>query len=477
MKVVLTNPPQPKKGYYRAFYPSLGLLYLASYVETYSKLSNLDVIYLEGSAYDLDGFLNKISKIDPDIIGLSVSTLNSPVSYVTINTIKKEFRHVRVICGGPHPTAMPADVLEKSRADVCVIGEGEVTFLKLLEAYATKKTLSSVEGIAVRRNGKIMLTPSRNLIRDLDSIPFPAWKKIELKNYPGYMIKRAWPDVCCTSTRGCPYNCTFCSNPVWKHSKPWLRMRSPENVAKEVEFLVGRGVKEIYDYADEFNASLDWGTKVAEKISQLNSGVLFKLQLRADKINEELAKSLNKMGCWLAHVGIESGNQEVLDGINKKISLKQVVKGLRLLKKYDIKTQGFFMIFNAWEENGKLKFENPQMCEKTLKFARELISGGLLDNISWSIATPMPGSQLYDICLRHELIDENVSFSDFDSEKMVATLPGVTKRDVSKIKFKGMCLQLYCSMLHGNINWRDRSILTHKLRTFVDHGLKYLFSK
>jgi len=477
MKVVLTNPPQPKKGYYRIFYPNLGLLYLASYVEAYSKLNNVDIIYLEGGAYHLAGFLDKISRIDPDIIGLSVSTLNSPISYATINSIKKEFRHIKVICGGPHPTAMPTDVLKKSRADACVIGEGEETFLKLLKAYATKKSLSNMEGIAVRRNGKILLTPSRNLIRDLDSIPFPAWDKIELKNYPGYMIKRAWPDVCSISTRGCPYNCTFCSNPVWKHCKPWIRMRSPENIAKEVEFLIDRGAKEIYDYADEFNVNLDWAIRVAEKISQLDSDILFKIQLRADKITERLTKSLNKMGCWLAHVGIESGNQEVLDGINKRISLKQVVKGLRLLKKYDIKTMGFFMTFNIWEKNGQLMYENPQMCEKTLKFARKLVSEGLLQNISWSIATPWPGSQLYSICLRHDLIDEKISFSEFDTEKMVTRLPNVMKRDVSKIKFKGMCLQLYCSMLHGGINLRNRSVLTRKLRTLVDYGLKYVFSK
>lgn len=331
MRVVLTNPPQPKEGYYRIFYPNLGLLYLASYVETYSKLNNLDIIYLEGGAYDLKGFLNKISSIDPDIVGLSFSTLNSSISYATINSIKKEFGHIKVICGGPHPTVMPNDVLKKSEADVCVIGEGEVTFLKLLEAYATGESLSNIEGIAIKRNGKILLTPSRSLIKDLDSIPFPAWNKVELKNYSGYMIKRKWPDVCIISARGCPYNCIFCSNPVWKHSKPWIRMRTPDNIAKEVEFLIGRGVKEIFDYADEFNANVDWAVRVAEKIAQLNSDILFKVQLRADKITERLAKSLKKMGCWLAHIGIESGNQEVLNGINKQISLKQVIKGLKLL--------------------------------------------------------------------------------------------------------------------------------------------------
>ena len=477
MRVVLTNPPQSKHGHYRTFYPNLGLLYLASYVETYSKLKNLDVIYLEGGSYDLQGFMNEISRLSPDIIGLSVSTLNSSFSYETIDKIKEDLEHIFIACGGPHPTAMPAEVLEKSRADVCVVGEGEVTFTKLLEAYASNKSLSTIEGIAVRRGKSIILSPTRNLIKELDSVPFPAWHKIELKSYPGYFMKKAWPDVCMISTRGCPYNCTFCSNPVWKHNKPWIRFRSPENVAKEAEFLSNYGAKEIYDYADEFNANLEWATKAAKKIAELDLGVQFKVQLRADKITREFANSLRKMGCWLVHVGIESGNQEVLRGINKHISLAQVNKGLKLLKENGIKTYGFFMAFNIWEENGEVRYENYKMCEKTLKFAKRLIAQGLLDYISWSIATPWPGSQLYEISLRHNLIDENMSFSEFDTERIVTKLPDLKKADVSKIKFKGMCLQLYCTLLHGGLNLRDRSALLQKAKTFVEYGRMYLTSR
>jgi radical SAM superfamily enzyme YgiQ (UPF0313 family) len=477
MKVLLANPPKPKKSNIQTFYPSLGLLYLASYVETYSDINNLEIIYLEGNVYDQEQFIDRIIKINPDIVGLSIATVNSLVAYDTINRLKSELENVRVICGGPHVTAIPFDVLKKSKADVCVIGEGEVTFQKLLEAYEENKKQSDIGGIAFRKNGSMFLTPDRDLIKDLDSIPFPAWDKAHLKDYAGPQLRKAWPDVCMLSTRGCPYNCTFCSNPVWKHCKPWIRLRSPKNVAKEVSYLANLGAKEIYDFADEFNANLEWSVKVAEEISHVNEDIFFKVQLRADKITEELTSSLKKMGCWLAFVGIESGNQEVLDGVNKKIRLEQVVKGLRLLKKYNIKAHGYFMIFNVWEENGELKFENPKMCERTLRFARELISGGLLDNISWSIATPEPGSQLYDISLRHELIDENTYFSDMSGDKILMRLPGISRRDISWIKFKGMTLQLYCSIFHGDINWGNRSYLTQKVRTLVDYGLSSMFSR
>lgn len=475
MKVVLTNPPQLPKNGYRAFYPSLGLLYLASFAEKNSQVKNLEITYLEGSAYNLNEFINKLSKMSPDVIGFTFTTPISMHAYAAIHRAKSEFPDTLIVCGGPHTTAMPFDVLRRSKADVCVIGEGEVTFTKLLDAYANKIDFSQVEGIVFRRNGKFLSTPPRGLINDLNSIPFPAWEKIQLKSYPGYILKKAWPDICITSTRGCPYNCVFCSNPVWKHSKPWIRMRSPENVAKEVEFLSSIGVREIFDYADEFNANIDWAIKVANRISKLNTDMVFKLQLRADKISESFARAISKMGCWLAHVGIESGNQIVLDGIKKNISLRQVVKGLRLLKKYDIKTQGFFMIFNVWEKNGRILFETPEMCENTLRFVRQLISERLIDNISWSITTPLPGSELFNICSRHRLFKEGITFSDLDTEKAIIKLPEIRERDISKIKFKGMLIQLYCSLLHGNVNFKNSLILAQKLKTLVKYGLESLF--
>jgi radical SAM superfamily enzyme YgiQ (UPF0313 family) len=477
MKVVLTNPPRRKGQRYRAFYPSLGLLYLASYAETYTQIRNLEINYIEGSAYDLDEFVKIISKINPDVVGFTFTTPTSPYAYEAINYIKRIFPDILVVCGGPHATAMPFDVLKNSKTDICVIGEGEVTFLELLEAYAKHRKFHDINGIAFRKNDEIIITPSRSLISNLDSIPFPAWSKVDLKKYSGYLLKKSWPDACIMSTRGCPFNCVFCSNPVWKYNMPWFRMRSPENVVKEVEFLGSYGVKEIFDYADEFNADIKWAIKVAEAISKSKNDISFKLQLRADRITEKLVQAISKMNCWLAHVGIESGCQATLNGINKQISLQQVVKGLQLLKKYGIKTQGFFMILNVWEENGQLRFESPEMCRPTLKFVRKLISEELIDNLSWSITTPLPGSRLYDICLRHNLIDDHMDFSCFDTERLVMNLPGVRANDVAKIKFQGMFLQVYCSILHGNVNLRNGLILLDKIKTMLKYGFESLFFK
>jgi len=477
MKIVLATPPQPEKGSYRAFYPQLGLLYLASYAEKNCRIRDLTVDYVEGSLFHIDGFLDRISRMNPDVIGLNIVSTNSSIAYKTINSLKEKLPNSLIVCGGPHPTACPIDVLQRSKTDVCIVGEGEITFQQLLEAYERNTSYSNIAGIAIRRNGQVVQTPIRPLIADLDSIPFPAWEKINIRNYQGYFLQKAWPDVHIMTSRGCPFNCTFCANAVWKLTKPWIRLRSPENVAKEVEYLVNKGVREIYDFSAEFNASEKWAIKVADKISDIQPGIPFKTLLRADKISERLASSLSKMGCWLASVGIESGNQEVLNGINKGISINQVIRGLNLLKKYDIKVHGFFMIFNVWEENGILRVETPEMCRKTLKFARQLVSAGLLDHLSWATNSPLPGAKLFDIAMKYNLLDKSIAFSDFDFEDMPMTLPGISPRDITRVKFEGMCLQVYSSFLHKGVNMKNRELLTRKVRTFIDYGLSYFLSR
>jgi radical SAM superfamily enzyme YgiQ (UPF0313 family) len=326
MKVLLANPPRKGRFSYESFYPNLGLLYLASYSRTLYK-SNLDIQYLEGYFHSIDSFINKVSKHNPDVIGLSFSTLTSEVAYETVNRLKEEFPHILIICGGPHPTVMPSQVLQQSQADVVVIGEGERTFLELLQAYSAKRSFANVAGIAIRHNEDVLFTPKRSLIANLDSIPFPAWDLVNLKRYPGYIWKKTSPDVCMISSRGCPFNCTFCSNPVWKVNKPWVRFRSPDNVASEVKMLWEKyGAKEIYDFSDEFNASLRRSIEICKEIASLELNMNFKVQLRADKITEELAKNLKAMGCWLVGIGIESGNPETLRGINKRLHLRKLLK-------------------------------------------------------------------------------------------------------------------------------------------------------
>ena len=149
-------------------------------------------------------------------------------------------------------------------------------------------------------------------------------------------------------SRRCPYNCTYCANPVWKANKPWYRVRSAENIVEEIELLYHMGIREITLRCDEFNINLAWSIEVCQKIRNLqHDDLYFQTVLRADKVTKELAKALKAINCWLVSLGIESGNQRTLDGYGKKITLEQIVNASKILKEEGIKITGFFMIYNV----------------------------------------------------------------------------------------------------------------------------------
>lgn len=123
------------------------------------------------------------------------------------------------------------------------------------------------------------------------------------------------------SSRGCPYNCVYCSNPVWKYNKPWYRLRTPKNVVDEIEFIVNKlGIKEIYDQTDEFNGNMKWAKAVCDEIIHRGIKVSLKAQMRSDHMDRELADKMKAAGFWLSLIGVESGNIRTLKGINKKVT-------------------------------------------------------------------------------------------------------------------------------------------------------------
>ena len=453
MRIILAEPPSTTDGLEHTL-PSLGILYIISYLR--EKFNDLNIYYVKGNM-NMKQYIEKIKRISPDIYGLSIRSAERGIAYETINSIRKEFSSLPIICGGPHPTADAEEVLNNSQADICIIGEGEATFAELIEYYkdATKK-LNDIKGIAYKKSGNISYTPIRPLIKDLDSIPFPAWDVIDFKDYQTTSLVKKNPYASMIVSRGCPYNCVFCSNPVWKANKPWLRLRSPKNIREEVEYLYNMGIREIYLYADEFNSVPKWGIEVCEEIKKLGyDDLFFQTILRVDKVPEALAKSLSDINCWLVKLGIESGNQRALNGINKKITLDQVVNACEMLKKYNIKTYGFFMMFNIWEEGGELCYESEKESLTTLKFARSLLSKKLLDYFSWAFTTPIPGSQLYDICKKHDLIlNTGKQIQKFN---ISVKLPGITEKAMKKIQRKGTMLQTYYYLINGikEINWKN----------------------
>ncbi len=452
MEIVLCNPAttKDKKAIYDTDYPNFGLLYIAGYLRKY--YGDVNIHYVEGN-YSLEQHMEIIGRIRPDLYGISFTSLTSPLAYMTIDKVKAKYPSLPVICGGAHPTAIPEGVLSKSKADVCVIGEGETAMLELVKHFRDGNGIpEGVKGIAYRKNGEIVRTPKRSLIPSLDTIPFPAWELIDFNKYHGLKVRMNKPPAAVVFTRGCPYNCCYCSNPVWKNTTPWVRKRSPSNIASEIGYLYNRGVREVFVASDEFNIGLKWNLEVCKGIEKLRlKDLTFQCNLTANKVTDELAEALKSINCWMVRFGFESGNQRVLDGIEKKITLEQIIDSCTMLKKHNIKVYGYFMLYQVWEKDGRLCWETPQEVENTIRFFRMLHKKKLVDYISWTIASPLPGSKLYDVAVRHNLLGkDSMGKSVFE---FGMSLPGVSQKTLRKHRRKGLFFESYYAFTSGRIEW------------------------
>ncbi|MCL5292425.1 MAG: B12-binding domain-containing radical SAM protein [Actinobacteria bacterium] len=478
MKVQLIfAPPQqsPKYGELgQSITPPLGILYLAGYLRR--ELPEVELSVIDGLKSGYDRTLSAIESFDPDILGISFYTPVALSAYRLINQVKEALPNTFIVAGGPHATALPREVLERSGADVVAIGEGEVTLSELVRMLAAKKLPSHsdyerIDGLAYRSSGRIKKTPPRRFIPDINDIPFPARDLVDLSEYSGWYVHHALPETKMLFSRGCPYHCTFCDAVIWKSSKPWVRLRTPENIVDEIEVLMKEfGVREIMDDSDEFNNSEAHAIAICEEIKRRGVDIPWKTQLRAWPLSEKLVRAMAESGCWYVHLGIESGNPETLRGIQKHITVEQVREACARLKKYDIKILGLFMLFNVWEEDGELRFEDVKKTENTFRFIESLINEKLLDYIGWSVTTPYPGSKLYEIALNHDLIKPRL-LNQWDAwitdDAYVMRLPGVDEREMIRMKTLGQILRAKLIVKSRRFGYKD-------IPFFIQKGLKLL---
>ncbi len=455
--VAPTNFPLNQGDLGKGTDPPLGILYLASYVRKYGP--EVEFVITDGLVEDFQGTIESIKKEKADVIGISAVTTNILAAYKLTGIIRGELPEAKIVFGGPHPTAMPEEAFEKAAPNIVVVGEGEVTFTQLLQCCAngefTAAKLKEIDGICFKDGDELVQTKTRAFIKDLDTVPFPARDLIDMEKYKGYVLSRATPSTALMSTRGCPFACTFCSNNVWKCSKPAYRVRSAKNVADEIEALSKLGYKEFFDVSDEFNAKLDHTKSILKEIISRNLDIHIKCQLRAKPIDEELVLLMKQAGIWYIHLGIESGNPETLKGIRKNVTHEEVEKCCRLLKKHDIKIWGLFMYFNIWETDGKLIVENYEQSHNTFLYAKKLYKQKQIDYFGGSICTPLPGSELWDITKRHNLIKKEVE-GDWDKWyykrelRLVSIFPGVDEKDIFKLHQKTF-RYIALSLIKGNV--------------------------
>lgn len=393
-KIVLINP----FAFYAhgtneaTIYPPLGLAYLASVLEK----QNIDCQIIDAAVLKLDQkeVYQQVKKFKPDAIGITTNIVTAQAAIELGKYLWTKFPHTMILYGGPYATAMPEHILKQTHGDVVVRGEGELTMTDLVRH---PQNLSEIKGICYRQGGEILHNPERELINDLDSIPFPAYHL--LPNFHLYRsMSRKTPIGFLISSRGCPYGCIYCNKNIFGQR---FRMRSPANVLTEIELLVGRyGVKQIDVLDDNFTLYIPRAERVFDEIIKRKIKVLFNFQngVRADRLTAKLVQKMKQAGTYKVGIGIESGDPEIQKIIKKSLSLALVGKAVKMLRKAGIVVVGFFMIGLPGDTDSSL--------QKTIDFAIKI--NPHLAN--FSVTVPLPQTELYQIIEREGKFLKPVNF-------------------------------------------------------------------
>jgi magnesium-protoporphyrin IX monomethyl ester (oxidative) cyclase len=426
MRICLINPPriQPKLWGNLGILQPLDIAYVAALLEKQHEVRIIDAANEGWKNFEhidetrcRQGLKNKeiedrIKKWLPDVVGITISFSGWwKTAYEVASIVKNVDNDITTVLNGLHPSAKPVECLKQPNTDFVVIGESEYTTLELVEAleHGTASDLKKVKGIGYIKDGEPVVTPPRPPIQDLDGLPFPARHLLPMETYfaavkeipPRGEINKRWTTM--LTSRGCPYNCIFCSIHTVM-GKQW-RARSPENVVEEIEQVVRDYRIKQLDFVDE-NMTLD--KKRMETICDLIIEKKLNIEwftpngVRADTLDEHLLKKMKASGCKKIRVAPESGVQRVVDQIIKKnLDLREVEKAVALSKKVGIKVGCFFVI--------GLIGETKKDIEESINFAQKLRRLGA-DGFYFSYATPVYGTELYEQAKRGGYIRD--CFSD-----------------------------------------------------------------
>ncbi len=393
MKVALIGP---KWNELVNAYPSLGLGYLAAVAEQEGHEVQIFDFGLK-PCRPLEEEVQDVLDFKPDLVSFTSMT-TSYASVEQASAMLKEEMNAPILIGGPHATSLPNETLKNPNIDYLIYGEGEETFIDFLRAIENKNDRwEGLQGLWYKEDGHILNNPQRALIKDLDGLPYPARHLFRLNEYPLY-APTGEQMLTVLSSRGCPYNCSFCFKGIVGRT---YRQRSPENIADELEYLMQTyGVRNFYFIDDLFTIDVRRLDKILDHFIDRQMDIRWQCLARVDRVNPQLLDKMYQAGCREIHYGIESGNEEVLKKTAKHIDLSRVRNAVTWTEKAGIRAKGYFIL--------GLPGDTEETIEETIEFA----AGLDLTEAMFSIATPFPGTQLWNELLqRHPDMVYNADFT------------------------------------------------------------------
>ena len=390
MEVLLVNPPDIASKYKDVLgltAPPLGLAYIGAVLEE----NDVKVTILDAPALDMDfqGYQRELANKHVDLLGVQTTTPTIKQALAVGKITKELHPECTVTMGGYHATFMPEQVLENDFVDVVVRNEGEYATLELVDAIENDKPLRNIDGINYRDGDRIVETPKRRPIEDLDALPFPARHLLPMSEYMLFGRKQVLATMICS--RGCPMGCSFCASSAMHGRR--VRFRSPENAAAEMEQVVDDYKVRMVGFMDDtFTLFPKWVDSFCKGIISRGIDVVWGCTARVDRFNKELLSQMWKAGCRTLLFGVESGNQTILDNVQKGTKVGQAKRAFKTAKDIGMHTIASMTL--------GMPGENKTTIDETIGFAKQVNP----DYALFSLATPYPGTKFYELASKMGLI-------------------------------------------------------------------------
>jgi anaerobic magnesium-protoporphyrin IX monomethyl ester cyclase len=369
-----------------------GLLSMAAYLEQRGIETAVHDSRGPVSPAGIENLLAMIDEFKPDIIGFTAVTSSFLNAYKQAQAIRMKFRHILIVVGGVHVSALRGAILERFPAiDMLVTGEGEKAMAELADGARPE----TIQGLVYREGKEVKDNGLRTDLVELDSLPFPAYHKLDgfpnnfeaaLFNYPKA------PTATIISSRGCPYQCSYCDRSVYRRS---FRYNSADYLHEHMAFLKNEfGIRHVFFYDDLFTFNRERIEKFCGLLRKKPLNMTFNCAVRAGHADDELLGMLKASGCWMVSLGIESGAPEILARHKTKVNFNEMKDTVKRIQKAGLRAKGLFIM------------GLPGETEETIRVTTDFINGLELDDMNMTKFTPFPGSPIYQNIREEGTFDE-----------------------------------------------------------------------
>lgn len=405
MKIFISNPPFISSFNRQVrwsaktsggLHPPIYLAYAAA------MLAKKHEVMLRDSVAEKDDhmkFIAEVKKFEPGLVVMETSTPSVFNEKKLIGLLRKAVPEAKIVLTGSHASAMPKETLLECLPDIVCIGEYDITLFEMANRIEEGASLAKVDGVAFRQGTKVTINKRRDLVKNLDALPWPMREALPTGAYSDTLLITPFTFV--ISGRGCPYYCTYCNWPstMFGHG---LRMRDPGMVVDEVEYCVHRfGLRSFKFFDDTFTVNKDHVKAICAELKRRRIKTPWICNARVDTLDLETMKVMKDAGCYLFKVGIESGVQETLDWVKKGTTLEQTRKFFRNTKKAGIKTFGSVII--GYPQDTR------ESIEQTFNFVKEVAP----DMVQFVIMQPLPGTELYEWMGKHGMLPKGNSWDEY----------------------------------------------------------------